>query len=73
MENTIFLWEVQIEGKGAIYDKNGVAIGNENYTERLIFPTKTKDKKEAFYQANYYYNELDCDVLNISYHGTTKY
>lgn len=65
MENTIFLWEVQIEGKGA--------IGNENYTERLIFPTKTKDKKEAFYQASYYYNELDCDVLNISFHGTTQY
>lgn len=65
MKNTIFLWEVQVEGKGA--------NGNGNYTECLIFPTKTKDKKEAFYQANYYYNELDCDVLNISFHGTTKY
>lgn len=65
MENIIFLWEVQVEGKGA--------NGKEKYTERLIFPTKTKDKKEAFYQASYYYNELDCDVLNISFHGTTQY
>lgn len=65
MKNTIFLWEIQVEGKGA--------NGNGNYTECLIFPTKTKDKKEAFYQASYYYNELDCDVLNISFHGTTKY